>query len=234
MNMRFLIFAVTYLFLGMLLNLLYLIMLPFTIISDPLRTRYFRIFYKFHQIVSNLFWETRMTGCPAGKSPRPVIFILNHQTVLDSLPIYLAYPHLCKMVVFSGIRWLPVIGFIHMFLKNIFVNRASKTNRKEALEQSVLYLKQGFSIIFAPEGTLNPTGSLMPFKIGPFRLACETGVPVIPVRQESRALFGNEKRLKLFPGSLKIHFFEPIDTTDKRPEDVRDIAFERIQSLRFT
>jgi 1-acyl-sn-glycerol-3-phosphate acyltransferase len=233
MNTRFVIFAMTYLSFGVLLNLLYLILLPFVIVSDPLRTQYFKIFYKFHQVVSNLFWETRMTGYPAGKSSRPVIFIINHQTVLDSMPIYLAYPHLCKMVVFSGIRWLPVIGFIHMFLKNIFINRASKSSRKAALEKSALYLKQGFSIIFAPEGTLNPKESLMPFKIGPFRLACETGVPVIPVRQETRALFGNEKRLKLLPGSLKIHFFEPIDTTNKRPEDVRDIAFERIQSLRF-
>lgn len=110
------------------------------------------------------------------------------------------------MVVFSGIRWLPVIGFIHMFLKNIFVNRASKTSRKEVLEQSAFYLKQGFSIIFAPEGTLNPAESLMPFKIGPFRLACETGVPVIPVRQETRALFGNKKDWNFFREVLRFTF----------------------------
>ncbi|MDP2862489.1 MAG: lysophospholipid acyltransferase family protein [Desulfobacterales bacterium] len=234
MNTRFVFFALTYLSFGVLLNLVYLILLPFVLISDPLRRQYFKIYYKFHEIVSNLFWETRMTGYQVEKSPRPVIFILNHQTVLDSLPIYLAYPHLCKMVVFSGIRWLPVIGLIHMFLKNIFVNRASKSSRKAALGKSALYLRQGFSLIFAPEGTLNPTESLMPFRIGPFRLACEIGVPVIPVRQETKVLFGNKKGLKLLPGSLRIHFFEPIDTTNKRPEDVRDIAFERIQSFRLT
>ena len=72
MNTRFVLFALTYLSFGILLNLLYLIRLPLVIISDPLRIQYFKIYYKFHQIVSNLFWETRMTGYPVGKSPRPV------------------------------------------------------------------------------------------------------------------------------------------------------------------
>ena len=37
------------------------------------------------------------------------------------------------------------------------------------------------SVFFFPEGTRSPTGELLPFKDGAFRLAVETGTPILPL-----------------------------------------------------
>ncbi len=36
-------------------------------------------------------------------------------------------------------------------------------------------------MVIYPEGTRSPDGRLLPFKKGPFHLAMEAGVPVVPV-----------------------------------------------------
>ena len=39
----------------------------------------------------------------------------------------------------------------------------------------------GKSIAIAPEGTRSPTPRLLPFKKGPFHMAMQAGVPVVPI-----------------------------------------------------
>ena len=42
-------------------------------------------------------------------------------------------------------------------------------------------LERGHSVIIFPEGTRNPSGSLLSFHKGAFKLAIESGVPLCPV-----------------------------------------------------
>jgi 1-acyl-sn-glycerol-3-phosphate acyltransferase len=43
------------------------------------------------------------------------------------------------------------------------------------------YLREGCSVVFFPEGTRSPDGTVLPFNEGPFQLAIREQVPVLPL-----------------------------------------------------
>lgn len=229
MNSRLILFSSLYLSLGSLLNLVYLVFLPYTILFDPKRILYLRIFYLYHRTIARLFWETQITGVPVKAIPRPCVFVVNHQTFLDNLHIYLTYPHLCRSMLKRGVRWYPVLGTMHMLLDNVFVDRSFRWSGKKAIQKSIRHLQNGISLILFPEGQRSRTEELLEFKIGSFKIACEAGVPVVPVRQEMRKIFDESKK-SLSPGTFRCHVFKSIDTTNKTPDEVRELAFQQIQS----
>jgi 1-acyl-sn-glycerol-3-phosphate acyltransferase len=49
------------------------------------------------------------------------------------------------------------------------------------------YLADGVPVGVFPEGTISKTGELMPLKTGFFKLAMETGVPIVPI-----GMWGNQ------------------------------------------
>jgi 1-acyl-sn-glycerol-3-phosphate acyltransferase len=65
-------------------------------------------------------------------------------------------------------------------------------------------------LIFA-EGTRSPDGRLLPFKKGPFRLAMEAGVPVVPITIVGSYEAWPKGRMSLRAGEVVVHFHPPID-----------------------
>ena len=49
------------------------------------------------------------------------------------------------------------------------------------MTQCKWYLDRGMNVMLFPEGTRSSDGEIMPFKDGAFRLAIETGYPILPV-----------------------------------------------------
>jgi len=231
MNLRFGLFIFVYLSLGIIVNALFLIFFPLAFLFDPQRRIYIRILYFHHYLVSSLFWETEVTGYPIRRCRPPCIFVMNHQTILDSFTLFAMDPLICKLVMASGFKLVPVIGTITIFVKMVFVNRASDNSKKTSLSQSVACLEKGVSLILAPEGRLSHSRELGPFKIGAFSAADAAGVPVIPARTESRLLLEEGSRMKLRRGTMRLHLFDPIETRDRSPEEVRDLAFQAINSI---
>jgi 1-acyl-sn-glycerol-3-phosphate acyltransferase len=86
-----------------------------------------------------------------------------------------------------------------------------------------------------PEGTRSTTGEMLPFKDGAFRLAVDTGVPILPL-----ALSGTRpalpKRGFLFGRShAEVRVLEPVETAGLRTKDVpklRDQVRARIAAAR--
>jgi len=236
MNARFIMFALLYVFLGLCNCALCLLLLPYVSFFDSKKKIYIRFHYLQYKILARLFWKTIVTGFPVSQCPQPCVFAFNHQTILDTINTHLAYPHLCKSMVFKGIkvfpsRWFPIVGLLHIFIQNIFVNRSSKESGVKALEDAIKNIREGFSLIISPEGRQSITGKLGRFKMGPFIIACETGVPVVPGRLEMRAIFENDNMLRLRPGTVHYHLCEPIETRGIPPEKVREMTFQAIQSM---
>jgi 1-acyl-sn-glycerol-3-phosphate acyltransferase len=62
-----------------------------------------------------------------------------------------------------------------------------------------------------PEGTRSPDGRLLPFKKGPFHLAAETGVPIVPVTMLGTFEMMPKKSLACKGGTATVVFHPPID-----------------------
>lgn len=114
-------------------------------------------------------------------APRgPVIYIFNHQSMLDTLVL----AHLLKRDVVPLVKQEmadnPLVGPMLKQAGTIFVDRDA-ADQGELLQQSLAVLGSGRSLVIAPEGTRSTLGEIQPFKHGAFFLAKKARVPVVPI-----------------------------------------------------
>ena len=115
------------------------------------------------------------------RSPLPGQYILvaNHPSAFEDIGIPALFPvnSLAKMEVR---RW-PVTGRIAAAAGTFFVQRESRTSRKQAMETLLRALEQGYSLAIYPEGGIKGKRLHLPFRHGVFELSLRSGVPILPV-----------------------------------------------------
>src|SRR5690606_38118846 len=97
--------------------------------------------------------------------------------------------------------------------------RKSDRSRKESLGKMKAVLDAGLHMCIYPEGTRNKTREpLKSFHDGAFKLARDTGKPIIPVLifNTKKVLPGSSKPFYLRPATIYMQFLEPIPV---QPED---------------
>lgn len=114
-------------------------------------------------------------------SNRPAVFIFNHQSGLDMILMLKLLRRDFTGVAKQEIRSNPVFGPLFSAAGVAFVDRTNTVKAIEALGPALQALREGRSLIMAPEGTRSTTPALGPFKKGAFRLAMQAGVPIVPV-----------------------------------------------------
>lgn len=113
---------------------------------------------------------------------QPYILVPNHSSYLDVPLMVYAIPHLFVFVGKSSLGKIPVFGYIFRRV-HIPVNRSNPKSGLNALQKAKQRLENGRSVLIFPEGGFGRVQppALAPFKDGAFRLAVETGVPIVPV-----------------------------------------------------
>ncbi len=115
---------------------------------------------------------------------------------------------------------------------DIPVNRESKMSSFRAFKKAAERLAEGYSVVIFPEGKIpnEYPPQLHEFKNGPFRLAIDLKIPIIPVTSPDtwKVMWdtGIEKGSK--PGICNIFVHQPIETADLTPDDadaLRDKVF---------
>jgi len=114
-------------------------------------------------------------------SHRPAVFIFNHQSALDAVLMLKMLRRDITGVGKKEIQRHPVFGPLFSAAGVVFVDRAHSARAVEALEPAVQALREGRSLVIAPEGTRSLTPRPGPFKKGAFHMAMQAGVPIVPV-----------------------------------------------------
>ncbi|MGB4774453.1 MAG: lysophospholipid acyltransferase family protein [Daejeonella sp.] len=99
---------------------------------------------------------------------------------------------------------------------DIPVNRESKMSSFRAFKRAEEYLKQGVSLVIFPEGLISDEYPpvLYPFKNGPFRLAIENNIPILPVTFHNnwKMMWDDGRKYGSRPGVCDIYVHKPIET----------------------
>jgi len=146
------------------------------------------------------------------KTAAPFIFVCNHRSASD--PFLLAcFPYEIVQVVNIWPFKLPVLGIMAKLAGYLSVREMPFESFSKKVAD---LLNNGVSIAAFPEGTRSADGSLGQFHGSIFRVALQTGYPVVPV-----CITGNEKipargTLLLRPGTIKIHKLSPITYNEYR------------------
>ena len=97
------------------------------------------------------------------------------------------------------------------------------------MQPAVDKLKNGVSIVIAPEGTRSATPKLGAFKKGAFHLAMQAGVPIVPVVIHNAGERMWRNSLVAHPGPVYVSVLDPISTTGWQLDDL-DSHIEEVRS----
>jgi putative phosphoserine phosphatase/1-acylglycerol-3-phosphate O-acyltransferase len=125
--------------------------------------------------------DLQVEGSEHLRSPRPAVFLLNHQSGIDPILACALLRGGFTAVAKREIRQNPLLGPAFALAGVAFVDREGGARAIADLEPALEALRGGLSLAMAPEGTRSPSGFIAPFKKGAFRLAMAAGVPLVPI-----------------------------------------------------
>ncbi|KAI9472115.1 MAG: hypothetical protein EXX96DRAFT_622299 [Benjaminiella poitrasii] len=157
------------------------------------------------------------------KPNEQVIYVCNHQSIMDIMYLGVVFPKRTSMVAKKSIKYYPFLGWFMVLSQSIFLDRA---NRKDAIRQARqaaddIHRKRTSVWIF-PEGTRNPTTTLLPFKKGAFYMATQAKVPIVPVVIQHYQHIYDSSRHVFRHGDITIQILPRVETKDV-PEDSESI-----------
>ena len=152
------------------------------------------------------------------------IFIINHTSFLDAPAIPIAIPAPLVALGKQELSKIPVFGWITSRFA-IWVDRSSPESRKIGSQKLKELLSGGTSVLVAPEGTRNNTDEpLLPFRYGPFRLAIESGIPILPVIILDAKKLMKRGSLLLKPGVVHTYCLPEISVQGLSESDLDDLT----------
>jgi len=132
-----------------------------------------------------LLWLTRTPVTVSGLEhvPRgtPCVLVANHASYLDGMVLVAA---LSEPRGFVAKRELLEQFIPRVYLQRLgaeFVERFAAHEGVQDARRLEVALRAGRALVFFPEGTFTRSPGLMPFRMGAFLVAANTGIPVVPV-----------------------------------------------------
>lgn len=133
------------------------------------------------KLLSDADIHLEVRGREHAEGSRPLIVMSNHQSLYDIPVLFQSIPGRLRMVAKAELFDVPVWGRAMEAAGFIRIDRSDRQQAVASLRAGSRMLKEGTRIWIAPEGTRSKDGALGPFKSGGFRMALETGAPILPV-----------------------------------------------------
>jgi 1-acyl-sn-glycerol-3-phosphate acyltransferase len=167
----------------------------------------------------NPLWRFRYSGTMPPDPRRPFVVVSNHESFADILLIS-HLPWEMKWLSKAELFRIPVMGWMMWLAGDIPVKRGVGPSAVEAMERCREVLRRRVSVMIFPEGTRSKTSEMLPFKDGAFRLAIETGVPLLPL-----AVYGTRTALpkhgwRFGRSRAEVRVLEPVETAGLTLADV--------------
>lgn len=157
----------------------------------------------------------RLEGASRMPTDRGAVYCVNHSSYMDLVSFMALYPPCPRLRVLYKAEFsrVPLLGRIFRMAGCIPIERGMQELAFRAVDESVLALQSGVSVLAAPEGTRSKDGSLAPFKKGVFVMAIRAQVPVVPVAIHDARQTLPRGAWRIRPGTITVTVGEPIETT---------------------
>jgi len=159
---------------------------------------------------------------------RSYIFMTNHVSNLDP-PIQIPLiPRRTSVMVKKELFKTPILGPAMRLASLLPVDRGNREAGIEAVNAAKAVVAQGLNMTIYVEGKRSFDGKLLPFKKGPFYLAEECGVPIIPMTIMGTHYAMPKGRFAIKPGRVKVIFHPAIEPKDFGS---RECLMEKVRSV---
>jgi len=219
---------------------MFIFFIPIWIISrqkEPGRTirfhRVSKVWMRIFFFLSGI--RIRVKGKQHFKKGENHIVVCNHNSMMD-VPLTTPFiPGANKTIAKIEMAKIPVFGVIYS-TGSVLVDRKNEESRKNSYVRMKEVLDMGLDMCIYPEGTRNKTAEpLQRFHNGAFRLAIDTGKPILPavIFNTSKVLPAN-KTFFLWPVQIRMHFLEPVAVGSQTLEELKEKVFVMMRDYYVT
>jgi 1-acyl-sn-glycerol-3-phosphate acyltransferase len=145
---------------------------------------------------------------------RTYIFMSNHISNLDPPVTLPLIPRRTSVMVKKELFKVPILGQIMRIGSLVPVDRGNRDAGFSAVRDAVRTIQQGLNMTIYVEGKRSFDGKLLPFKKGPFYLAEECNVPVVPITISGTEAVMPKARFAISPGEVTVQFHDAIEPAD--------------------
>src|SRR5208337_3462076 len=158
--------------------------------------------------------KVRTLGLEKIDPARTYVFMSNHISNLDpplTLPLT---PRRTSVMVKKELFKVPLLRQIMLIGSLVPVDRGKRDAGIGAVRDALRVIQQGLNMTIYVEGHRSFDGKLLPFKKGPFYLAAECNVPVVPITISGTEAVMPKARFAIRPGMVTVEFHDPIEPAD--------------------
>ena len=154
--------------------------------------------------------HVHVSGLEHLEAGRSYVFAANHQSIYDIPILFASIPLQLRIVAKASLGRIPFMGWHLHRAGHLLVDR--RNPGPDIVQKMRRLVGQSSSLIVFPEGTRSVNGVIGRFKKGPFIVALDAGLPVVPVSLEGSRHVMKKGRLRVCPGEVRLTIHEPIAT----------------------
>jgi 1-acyl-sn-glycerol-3-phosphate acyltransferase len=160
----------------------------------------------------------------------PYVLVANHQSLTDVMALA-GLGVLFKWVSKKENFRLPFIGW-NMYLNDtIKVDRGNLRGVAQTMDACRRLLERGVPVMIFPEGHRSPSGEMLKFHSGAFKLAADCGCAVVSIVVDGTAPIYRGLRVCAFPGRVTVRVLDPVTVADTGGSVIqfRDLVAKRMK-----
>ena len=154
--------------------------------------------------------RTRIEGMERIDPSQTYIFMCNHVSNLDPPILLPALPRRSSVLVKKELFQVPVLGRAMRMGELVAVDRRNREAAVNSMRDAEAVMDKGLNMTVFPEGTRSRDGRLLPFKKGPFYLAMDSGVSVVPITILGSESLMPKGSMLIHSGTVRLVFHSPI------------------------
>ncbi len=177
----------------------------------------------------NPLWRFETSGRFITDPRRPYVAVSNHESYADIFLIS-HLPWEMKWLSKETMFRIPCFGWMMRMAGDIEVRRGERTSIVEAMAAARDRLAKKVSVMIFPEGTRSRSGEMLPFKDGAFRLAIETGSPILPMAVAGTRHAMAKGTFRFLRARARVTVLDPVEVSGLTLDDVPDLR-DRVRAL---
>ena len=142
------------------------------------------------------------------------VFMCNHVSNIDPPLLLPRIPGRTSVMAKHELFRYPILGRAMRMASLVPVDRGNRDAGIAAVRAATEVVKQGIHMTIYVEGHRSYDGKMLPFKKGPFYLAEQCQVPVVPVTISGTHYVMPKGRFAIKPGLVTVIFHNPISPTE--------------------
>lgn len=155
----------------------------------------------------------------------------NHLSMFDIPLLFHHLPLHGRFLSKKEVFRIPLVGSAMRTIGIIEIDRQAGGSSRQAINDGVrIAAERGYSLLVFPEGTRSRSGEFLPFKKGAFRIAIDTGLPLLPVVIEGTDRVQRPEKKVFHRGDVTLRVLEPVETTGMTNKDDLNPLVARVEA----